>query len=729
MQIREDITQAHDEAKETSFSEVIFTLRRRRALIAITLILCLLMGIALAFLPRKYAAKGDIRVQPGMESTLEASNVSAMMSGEYDDEIASEVIILQSRTLYLRVAKQLNLVKNPQFWGLFSPSHPTLQDPKTRDMVYREMKKRIKIDHDVKNEIISISCTTESPALSAQIVNTLINDYVKRMFELHNGATQRTSTWLFGQLDDLKKGIDRDQNALVAIERKLGVVVVDSRNSDFPAADALKEVTKAASQATLARIEAEAKYRYLKQSSPNLIEGELNLLNEEGPSGSGNSLLQNLRNSRAQAAISYARLVQQFGPKYPAVREEKASLDKLNTEVRTEERRILNQARLSFKAASANERMTDGILRGKEKKVFGTSDDLVKYGLIREEYEAQRKLYESLVEHLREAAITSGMEGGEIDIVDLADLPGLPVQPGPVLFILGSAFAGLILGALIALLVDTFDIRIKSIEEAERSCASPIFSIVPSLPAAKDGEESAASLTIPAASAPRSRYAESMQSLRTALMLAKPGSVARVILVTSGIPGEGKSTTSINLAATLAQHHARVLLVDTDLRRGILKSRLAVGDEKRGLSEVLTGQVPVETVIRQIPDLKGLYVLTAGLAVPNPAVLTGSNQMRELIESLKRDFDFIVMDCPPVLGMSDALNLGVLADAGLFVVRMGYSNRKAVDRAERLLGGLSLPVLGCVLNDVQPSAERYGYGYGYGSYYNGYYEEAETQHR
>lgn len=714
-----------DAPAETSISEVLDILRRRRKIVIAAVCVFLAAGIALSFLPRKYVASGQIRVQPGSSSEFELNPLS-MMSSEYDDKIGSEVKILQSRDLYLQVGRELKLIDNRDFWGISSPKFHNLDSPVARDVLFRRMDSRIKIKHTTKDEIIQISCKTNSPQLSASIVNTLVNDYIQKMFQMHYGATNRASSWMLGQLNDIKSQLETSQSELVQLQKQLGVIVVDENTTDFPGAASLDEIYKSSIDATVARIEAEAKYRYLKDANPGLIEGEVNLMQQGSQiSQSGNSLIQNLRNAEAQASVQYSQLLTQFGPNYPTVKEQKAHLDEIRREVKVEQARILNQAKVAYDASVANENLTRGLLDEKRNEAFGKGNDLVKYAIVRQNYEANRMLYQDLVQHLREAVVTAGMEGAEIDIVDTADLPGLPAQPGPVLFILGGLLGGVFLGSFLALLLEAFDTRINSLEQAERACGSPLLSVIPHL-----STDTAASPGDPAIvlTRPKSRYAEAIQTLRTSILLAKPGKAPKVIMVTSPLPADGKSTTSINLAATFAQHRSRVILVDADLRLGKVGSKLGLRME-RGLSEVLSGQASLDSVLQTLPALEGVTVLVGGRRPPEPAVLLGSTEMRDLVDELANRFDLIIFDCAPVLGLSDVFHLGNLAEALLIVIRFGQSRRKAVQQARKQLNSAQLPVLGFMLNDVDAGSQSYGYGYGYGYGYSDYYvdDSARTE--
>jgi len=694
-------------SSDLSSGDILEILFRRRRVILVALALGLVAGTVLILRPRRYTAEGAIRVQPGTSSMYRTSPMN-LLSGEDSDKIASETAIVQSRTLYLQVARELDLVHESAFRSESKLRNPSLDDPMVRERVLRLMRKGISVTHSPKDEIIAIYCTTPSPVLSAKIVNTLIQDYIAYLFQMRVTSTQRASRWLIGQLGDLKQQIESDQTEITRLQKKLGVIGLNEQNAEYLQTQTLDSMTKAASAATIDRIMAEARFRYLQESDPNLIEGEVNLMSQ-GPGSAQNSLLQNLRNSQAQAASTYARLLQQFGPHYPEVQEEKAQLDSLTSQVHTEEQRILNQAKISYDAAGASERLAHGALERETSEAFHSQGDMVKYVLLLHDYESHRTLYEELVQRLREAGITSGLEAGEIDIVDLADLPALPNPPGPWLLLGGSFFVFLLGGCFAALAVDAMDTRVSTAEQAERATNLPLLGTVPHAGKVTNHPHDPA---LPPLVERGTQYAEAVQSLRTSILLARAGVPPKIILVTSAAPGEGKSTTARNLAASFARHRAQVVLIDCDLRKGTQGAAFGIS-AGRGVSTVLTHQASLEDALHLCPGLEGLSVLAAGPHPPDPAVLMGSEEMAQLVRACAARFDYVILDSAPVLGFADVINVGHLAEAVVFVVREGRSSRKAVQEATHRIVSSRLPVAGFVLNDVDTRAHAYRYGYGY----------------
>ena len=678
-------------SEDLAVSDLWNVLFRHKAIFLTTVLVCVAIGIFLSLAPRKYAADSMLRVQPGVTSQYRASQ-AAPAAVEIADQIAPYVDILQSRTLYLKVAKDLDLANTSAFGGGKSGRRESLDEPLVRDRTLAAMRGQIAVVHKPKDEMIRVTATTTSPTLSANVVNTLINDYVEYLFETRYGASKRASGWLEKQLDDLKQQVEHDQTALTSLQAKLGFIGLSETGNDSIFAQSLTSIGKAASDATVERIVAEAKYRFLHESDPNLIEGEVNLLGGSGASGnSTSSLLQSLRSAQATQSSNYARLIAQFGPNYPEIKELKSQLDETTRQVKAEQSRILNQAKLSYSAASANEQMTEKALSGKQGEAFSQRGDMVKYIILLHDYQAHRTLYEGLISRLQEAGITAGLEGGEVDIVDLADVPTQPAPPGHLTFYIGSLLAGLFLGFVLALIAEALNTRIQTPEQARRASSFPAIGMLPHLRRGHSLSESMRD----------SPYMEAIDGVRASLFNA--GAEApppKALVVTSAQSGEGKSTTALYLAVVLAQHGAKVLLLDCDLRQGSLAAKLDIAATP-GLAEVLAGQSTLAASLHSVPSLEALRVVVSG-ARPDvrAGVLLDSPQMRNLLTTARESFDYVVLNSPPILGFSDVLNLGHLADGTLLVMRNGLTARALVKRSESVLRGAGVPVYGYILNDI-----------------------------
>jgi succinoglycan biosynthesis transport protein ExoP len=693
-----DNSGASDETPIFSFTNVWVSLLRRRWIIFAFMLLGLAAGFTLSLRSRKFTSEGMLRIEPSRSSMYQLS-ASQALGGDssLDAKLNTEVIVMTSDGLLLRVAKDLDLANKPEFYPKAAKEHQILDAPKTRDSILLLMKKALIVQHVPKSEVVSIAATTHSATLSANLINTLINDYISDVLEVRFGSTQRVSTWLIGQLDELKGQVQSDQEELVELESRLGVLSVDPKSSTYLNADALAELSRASSEATINRILAEARYRYVKDADPNLLESEESLL---GKGNESNSLLQGLRLQLAQAQADYASLTSQFGANYPPVKDAKAKVDSISKQVRAEELRIINQSKLAYSAASANEQMTTAALTGQQKEAFHSRNDLVRFAILQREYESHRQLYESLVQRLKEAGIDSGLQSAQVDIVDLAKPPSEPRAPAPSTWIVGATLFSLFLGCITAIIVDMIEVKFDSVEDTERRLRIPGLS---TLPLETPADQALPFLTLEHAT---SDYAEGMQLVRNALLLSNPDRQPKVILVTSAWPKEGKSTIARELAAVFAQHASKVLLIDGDLRKPSQHTRIGL-PRAPGLSTVVTGTSTFENAVHKIDGAPGLYVLTAGPTPPQSAVLWNSSKMRELMEYCRQEFDFVILDSAPVLSVVDGV-LGVpLVDTALLVIRYHTADQRSIQRAVQLLQRAGAVFSGFVLNAVDTRWNRY----------------------
>ena len=680
----------------------------------------LAIGLFLASAPRRYSSMATLRIEPSNASALEISP-SQLLGGQSgsDEKINSEVDIMQSRTIYLKVAEELHLPTNPDFWGgrkvpAAVAADPNMKEPRTRDLVLTQLYKIVSVVRPLKTDIVHIVCTTPSPLLSAKIANSITNEYIARVFQVRYGSTERVSGWLVSQLTDLKNKVEQDQEQLVVLQGKLGVLGFDQKNSAYLLADSLEGVTKASSEATIGRIVAETKLRVLQGSDPNLIEGEQPLLQQPSPNSSG--LLQTLRDSRAEAAASYANLSAKYGPAYPEVKQAKARVDELNSEVKQEEKRIVNQAKTSYDAAAANEKETSSVLNSLKNQAFSSRSDMVRYVILQRQYESDRLLYESLTERLRVAGINAGLESAQVDIIDLADVSSIAHKPLPwELFVL-AFLASIPVGALAAILADQLNRRLGRPEDAEKLLGIPLLSALQRFTFGGQRGKFEELQSGP--------YAEGMQLLRGSVLMSRPGRAPRTLLITSAIPGEGKSTASRGIAAMLAMHDARVLLIDADLHRPVQAYQLDV-TAPRGLSEVLSSDAdPMEAIV-PVPAVKGLFLLPAGRCPPQPANLLGSLKMAQVVDQVKKEFDFVVIDSPPVLRVSDTILLTPLVESIVLIVRQNLAEVKEVRQAIRMIKRGRGNIAGFAMNATT------NIGSGYDSYYQNYgnYGAAEESGR
>ena len=696
---------------DTTLSEALITLRKRRWVLIVAALLGLIYGFYKAETqPRVYQAYGRIEVRTGSSNEFRVSGFTG--SNDASSRLQTEVTILSSDSLMLQVAREMNLQNNPDFLEVKGPvTSQTLDSPAVRQSTVRRLQSNLHIVLIPKTDIIQISYSGPSAKLTADIVNKVMVTYIQRSYETRYASTQRVSQWLQAQLDDLKQQVETSQEQMMDLQRRLGILGFDPNHNQI--STSLEDLSRAQSQAKLARIIAEARYRVLAGMDPNTVEGSI-----ETTPGTTPSVLNGLRSLIATARASYAQLQSTLGPNHPQAKAAKAQIDELQREIDSEQTRLLLQAKENFVVAKANENETGAALESQKADAYKLRDDLVEYTLRQRDYESNRTLYENLLQRLRTAGVEAGLESLEIDVVDNAMLPASPVlQPTSSLVLTTMIFA-VLGGIVVAFVLESLDTGLRSIAEIESITELPSLAIIPRArrPSADQSSSlSTAQRNISVLTQPKSQFAESFRSLRTSLLLSTAGHPPKYLLFTSATPSEGKTTTASNLACVLAQSNQKVLIIDADLRRPNVHHRFGLNG-RIGLTTVLTGGSKLEETVQTVPEVPNLWVLPSGPVPPFPTEMLSSEPMQALLKHCGEIYDFVVIDSPPILSVTDGVILARDSDAVVLVVRHGKSSKHVVRRARDLLVRSGAPITGVVLNAVDlKSPEYYGY-YGYTGY-------------
>jgi succinoglycan biosynthesis transport protein ExoP len=697
---------------DTTLSEALITLRKRRMVLIVAALLGLLYGIYKAeSQPQLFEAYGRIQVRTGSSNEYRVSAVQGY-GGDTSSKMLAEIEILKSDTLMLKVAREMDLSNNAIFLERKEPiRHTSLDDASVRQDTVHRLQSNLHVTLVPKTDIIRISYSSLSAKLSADIVNKVIGAYIQRSYETRFESAQHVSQWLSSTLDDLKQQVETSQEQMMDMERRLGILGFDPAHNQI--STSLDDLSKAAGSAKLARIIAESRYRILNGMDPNSIEGSI-----ETTPGTAPGELTGLRTQIATARASYAQLEATLGPNHPQSKAAKAQIDELAKEIDTEQNRLLLQAKENYVIAQANEEKTTAALESEKTDAYKLRDDLVEYTLRKREFEANRTLYDSLRERLRTAGVQAGLESLEIDIVDQALPPASPLLRPQSTIILTTLIFSLLGGIIVAFVMESLDTGMRSIAEIESITELPSLAIVPR--GRRTSAEQASTLTtaqrnIGVLTQPKSQFAEAFRSLRTSLLLSTTGHPPKVIVLTSATPSEGKTTAASNLAAILAQRDTRVLLIDGDLRRPNIHHRFGMTG-KTGLTTVLTGATTLEETVQVVPEIPNLDILPSGPIPPFPAEMLSSEAMGSLLEHCRNIYNYVVIDSPPILSVTDGVVLARQADAVVLIVRHGKSSKHVVRRARDLLLRSGAPITGIVLNAVDlNSPEYYGY-YGYSGY-------------
>jgi capsular exopolysaccharide synthesis family protein len=469
----------------------------------------------------------------------------------------------------------------------------------------------------------------------------------------------------------------------------------------------LVDISHDVSQAETQRLIAQARLITLQSAPPDVL-----------ASLSGDSVLVSLKERVTALQAEYANLGARYGAKNPRLLENRAELAEITQSMKQEQAMVITRAEQEVNAATQNQDALRGRLEQEKNSAYMGNSKAVEYSLARREYEANRSLYDGLQQRLQEAGIIAGLHSTNIRKIDPADAPDFPSSPRKSVNLSMGLLCGLGFGLLLSFTIEALDTNIKSIYDIEERLGLPMLGVVPQVDTKLLSPETFvrdATSPLPGA---WSRLAEAYRSLRTTILLARAGTPPQVILVSSAKPSEGKTSITTLEAIVFALNGAKVLLIDSDLRRPSVHLRFRIAN-KVGLTSVLTGKSTLQEAIVPVEAVPSLHLLPAGPIAPMPAELLGSLQMQRLVEGLRANYDFILIDTPPVLTVTDAAVLVSISDGVVLVLRYAQSSRNVVARASEILLRSGAHLLGVVLNAVDLQSSDYAeyYGRAYNDYY------------
>ena len=692
-----------------NFAAIRGIIYRQRWLVGSVIVLALLAGLALTLLSTPmYQAEAKVAVKPYGQYVVEGQDVEQGFSPmQIYDFLATQVEVIQSRSLAERVVTELDLASRYDLLGkdVDEGRAPGMSDEKwleaKRQMAVSLLTSSVSAEVPTTNWVLSIKYQSESPTLAAEMSNAYADAFVASGSSNSAESNQYALVYLQEQIEDTRNRLAEAEQVSNSYARNSGIIVQSSGDEEGSApstltATNLASINARVANARAARIEAEQRWRSIQ----NLPAAQL-------PEVQSNSVLQGLAADRVAKLAQLADLRQRYNDDFPQIQNLLAQLNVIDTQIERSSGDIKATVRNAFLVAQAQERALDAELSSLTGERLVEQDQQVELSSLDREAQALRDQLKSLLDRYNQINSAANLDPGTITKIDSAIVPTSPFAPS-IIKNLGLALVfGIAFSAALAVLRETLDDRIRSLDEVEDKIGLPLLGHVPHVE----------SRDIDALGSDRfSALMEAYSSIRAAIDFTMPRN-RNVIHFTSSQANEGKSTTAVILAELFASLGRRTLLIDADLRRPSVANLLDIERPKVGLVEVLLGHVELEAAI-----VKGVHenleILPVGEIPPNPVEILASKELRDFIKKYREEYSLIIFDSCPVLGLADAPVLSHLVDGTVFVLEANKLPFGQARSALRRLNAAGANVIGVILTKYRAveSGQSYGYQYDYYQY-------------
>jgi capsular exopolysaccharide synthesis family protein len=749
---------------------------RKRLWLVLGLVALITM-MAIIYVARKpdyFEAQARVQVQNEDNSTLTGKTSYFYSASEDSIYFNTQLQILTSQGLMRRVVRTLDLEHNPDFFksssstnqstwrritemaGLSSKetiappenahlpltassvapasSREDLTEAKRLAPYVGAILSGLKVDpvkeargYYKETSLIDIRYSHTDPRVAAKVVNAIADTYVYANLEKKIETNSSTGTFLQKRIAELQQQIRTDEERLVNYARNNQIISLDPNQNTV--VERLAGLNRQLLEAENDRKTAQA--AFTAASAPGAAEALTE--SDAKPVSELENKLNDLQQKRALLLVEAT----EEAPEVKEVNEQIAELNKQLRDTRgRKQSTLLTTLETRYNQALGREQALRKSFDQQRAETLTQNEAAINYRIIQQEIETNKTLLNSLLQGAKENDVVIAGKPNNISVVDYGLAPDAPVGPNRTRTIFMAFFLSIGLGIGLALFLDYLDDSVHTTEEVERDLHLPALAVIPSVGGASGGRfgligtskallkrngnghvERNEELLINLDS--RSPLAEAYRHLRTSVLLSSAGRAPKSLLVTSSLPGEGKTTTAVNTASSLAQTGASVVIIDADMRRPRLHSIFGIPDQL-GLSSILSSSVTEKEILGMVArdETTGLGILTSGPIPPNPAELIGSDQMRHLMSVLQQHFDHVVVDSPPVSSFTDGVLISTMVDGVLLVVHGGKSSRHIVRRSKQLLQDVGAKIFGVVLNNIEIQSHDYYY---YQRYSDKYY--------
>jgi len=701
---------------------------RRRKLIISCLVLAAAAGVVVTMLTKPaYNATAVIDIE--RQHAAPVSFARDAYGGGEPEFLPSQTQLMQSREIGERVVRRLNLLANPDFnpkrYQKYRPDAKGKVPVPTPEAIISaalDVQNRIEASIVRGTSLVEITCTAPTARLAANLANAVAEAYIEWNGESRFKEIGSSAQFLTAQINQAKAELESKEKELLAYGQRRDMLT-SSDGSVNPSAARLDASTRDLAAATTDRINKEARYQELRDMPSEAI-GD----------GIGAAQVMAIRADLQKLEREYQDKLAIYKPELPAMKSLQTQINNTRESLAGAQKdaaqKAIEIARTEYQTALRREQNLLGIIRSQKNEVYSQGTEALEYKNLRVEIETKRGLLDNLLRQQGETEVVSRLRDDQVAsarIVDRAIPPGRPFKPSYQKNLVIFLFLGSVLGIGLAFVMSYLDRSLRAPEQVEQLLNLPALGVIPAVdrvptPGLRRGlmlGRRGDALKRPTAieflphEEPRSPIAEAYRAFRTALLLSRAGGV-RSVVVTSSFPQEGKTATAVNLAVVLGQLGRRVLLVDADLHKSRLHEVFEIPN-RTGLVSILAENLEPSRAIVKTP-YPGVFVVPAGPETPNPSALLSSDAMRKFLELAGTNFDHVIVDTPPVLLVSDTLVFAQQTDGAVLCVRGGETPREQVSRAQERILRSGVPILGVLINALEPEPGHYyrPYAYEYG---------------
>jgi len=718
--------------RQDAFSEQLRFWRRsiakhKVAIVLLTALVGAVTALLVSSLTPVYRATATLFIEPGKSKIVSIEEVYSGISANRE-HIQTQAEIMKSRELIAKLVGRMKLSTHPALdprqnpsgagfnWKAYVPAswipeEPPISEDAATHAAIAAVADGLDVQLVRNSQLIRLSFESPDRVFAATVANSFADLYIENDLEGRMQMTQKAAAWLTGRLKNLRESLEASERKLQEFRDRERIV--DSKGVALGASRQMEDMTSSLVAARQKVAELENSYNQVQA----VLKGRVRAKLDSVPAVLRNPAVVKAKELENEASRRLVELSGRYGAEHPRIIAAKTDLHNASENTNRAVDTVVASITREYEVAKATERTLAQALNQSKTEILDINRKEFQLASLEREVQTNRQLYDMFFSRFKETSAIDHLQSTIARVIDPAIVPSLPVRPQKTRIILTSLAFGLLLGIVLAFMLEYLDNTVRTSNEVESRLGAPLLGILPCIPAKQANHELQRAFlenTTPA-------FVEAVRTLRTSVLMSMPDGANKAILVTSSVPEEGKTSVATNLALALAQLK-RTCLIETDMRRPQIARILEVDPDAPGLSQLLAGTEPQEACIHQFRD-SGLHFIPSGPVPANPLELLSSPRFAEVLRKLEESFDVLILDSPPVQLVSDAVVLADIANTLVFVVRADTTPHQVARGAMDTLKKGKTQLLGVVLNQLDwDKAERY-YGYGkfsYGGKYKSY---------